>query len=120
MDLEKFGSYIDLPTAAYSVLAFIVLFSVGFLLYPSGEYSSNIGVVADSENPEQLIEFDDRNVTLGYDEVNSEKYLVVDGRREVLDINGRENDIFAVNGKIYMFYFESGEEFIRLIRIEQL
>jgi len=118
--LEKIKASFDRDTVIFSVAAFIILFAAGFLLYPGGDYGENIDVTANSENPEQLIKFDNRNVTLGYNETTSQAYVNVEGRREELNIEGRQNDIFAVDGKVYMFYFESDEDFIRLIRIEEL
>lgn len=109
----------SLLTVAYSLGAFILLFSIAFVAYPDDKYSANIDLTADNETPEQVIRFDNRNVTLRYNDTGS-NYLIVEGREEELNIEGRQNDIFAVDGKVYMFYFEAGEEFIRMIRVEQL
>jgi len=120
MELKKIEfPQIDLTNILYSILIFLLMFGVGYLAYPDEKYSSNIDITADAENPEQLIEFDNRNVTLNYNQSEG-NYLVVEGREEELQIENRQNDIFAVDGKVYMFYFHAEEDFIRLIRIEQL
>jgi hypothetical protein len=51
---------------------------------------------------------------------NGNKSIVNGNITQEIDFEGRRNDIFAVDDKVYMFYFDSGEEYLRLLRIEEL
>lgn len=112
MDLD-----VDVEVLAYSLAAFIFMFSTAYLAYPDGKYASDFNITVDEENPSELVIFDDRNITLSY---NESSVITGNGRDEELNIEGRQNDIFAVDGNTYMFYFDAGEDYLRLIRIEEL
>lgn len=97
---------------------FGVMFSAGYYLYPDRKYGEDFDIRVDSENPEANVSFDGRNTKMVFE--NGNKSIVNGNITQEIDFEGRRNDIFAVEGKVYMFYFDSGEEYLRLLRIEEM
>jgi hypothetical protein len=100
------------------VAVFAVMFSAGYFMYPDGKYGEDFDIRVDSENPEANVSFDGRNTKMVFE--NGNKSIVNGNITQEIDFEGRRNDIFAVDDKVYMFYFDSGEDQLRLLRIEEL
>ncbi|MFP4038515.1 MAG: hypothetical protein ACLFTA_01890 [Candidatus Nanohaloarchaea archaeon] len=111
---ESYGMHLVL-----GVSIFIAAFSIGYFYYPGDGYSSNFDVQVDADNPEETVSFDGKNATLGYNSSGPE-YVKIENRTRRIDLEGRQNDIFAADGEVYMFYFESAGDYLRLLRIERL
>ena len=111
--------YIEyLKFAGVFLAVFVVMFSAGYFLYPDGKYGEDFDLRVDSENPEANVSFDDRNVRMVFEDGN--KSIINANITRVIDFEGRRNDIFAVEDKVYMFYFDSRQEYLRLLRIEEM
>jgi len=100
------------------ILVFALAFSTSYFLYPDGIYGKNFDLRVDSNNPEENVSFDGRNVQMVFKEGN--KSIVNGNLTRRIEFEGRRNDIFAVKNKVYMFYFDSGQNYLRLLRIEEL
>lgn len=107
-----------LKFAGVFLAVFAVMFSVGYFLYPDGKYGEDFDLRVDSENPETNVTFDGRNVRMVFE--NGNKSIVNGNITREIDFEGRRNDIYAVEDKVYMFYFDSGEDYLRLLRIEEM
>ena len=105
--------------ALAGILGFSLLFSAAYMIYPDDNYASSFDVTIDEDNPERKILFDDTSITLGYNSSGPD-YALINGTKIEFELEGRQNEIFAVNNKVYMFYFESAGEYLRLLRIEEL
>lgn len=117
MDLNQIYRKYLRPVSAI-LLSFAVMFSLGYFLYPDGNYGEDFDLRVDSDNTEAKVNFDDRSVKMVYQDGN--KSIINGNNTRTIDFEGRRNDIFAVEGEVYMFYFDSGEDYLRLLRIEEM
>lgn len=101
------------------VIGFSLMFAVAYLIFPDGNYTSDFDLTMNDEISERNVSFDERSITLGYN-ASGPDYAIINGSRQNFELEGRQNEIFAVDGKVYMFYFESAGEYLRLLRIEEL
>jgi hypothetical protein len=119
MDINRSEAIEYIKLALAGALGFSLMFATAYLIFPDGNYASDFDVTVDGEVAEREIDFDDRSITLGYNSSGPD-YVLINGSKQTFELEGRQNEIFAVDGKVYMFYFESAGEYLRLLRIEEL
>lgn len=119
MELEKQKAVKYAKLTTTGVFAFLLMFAAGYFIFPDGDYSTNFDISMNEDTPEREIEFDSKSITLGYNSSGPD-YAIINGSRQTFELEGRQNEIFAVGGEVYMFYFESAGDYLRLLRIEKL
>lgn len=119
MDLERPQAVKYTKLILTGIIGFSLMFAAGYSIFPDGGYASGFDVTMDEQTPEREVEFDGRMITIGYNSSGPD-YAVINGSKQTFELEGRQNEIMAVGGEVYMFYFESAGEYLRLLRIEEL
>jgi len=110
----------DIKTLILASCGFIVFFGLGLMLVDDGKYDEQVDYTVGPDNSETTVEFDNRNITLIYEEASEEYFINIGENYEGLDIEGNSQRIHAVDDNTYMFYFQKNDGEITLFRIERL